>query len=74
MFVWMRRQNFGPQKEEVKTTEEALMALSQEKEGWWLKRREGNQPPEVSDKIDLSKYDAYYMDPKASDSKKSGFI
>lgn len=61
-------------KEEVKTTEEALMALSQEKEGWWLKRREGNQPPEVSDKIDLSKYDAYYMDPKASDSKKSGFI
>ena len=57
-------------KEEVKTTEEALMTLSQEKEGWWLKRREGNQPPEVSDKIDLSKYDAYYMDPKASNSKK----
>lgn len=57
-------------KEEAKTTEETWMTLSQGKEGWWLKRREGNQPPEVSDKIDLSKYDAYYIDPKASDLKK----
>lgn len=53
-----------------KTAEETKMTLSQSKEAWWLKRREGNQPPEVSDTIDLSKYDAYYIDPKASDAKK----
>ena len=39
--------------------EETAETISEGKESWWLKRREGNQPPEVSDHIDLSKYDAY---------------
>ena len=33
-------------------------------ERWWLKRNENHQTPEVSDHIDLSKYDAYYVNPK----------
>ena len=33
-------------------------------ERWWLKRNENHQTPEVSDYIDLSKYDAYYVNPK----------
>lgn len=38
-------------------------------ERWWLKRNEKNQTPEVSDHIDLSKYDAYYMNPKCKKKK-----
>lgn len=38
-------------------------------EGWWIKRNENHQTPEASDKIDLSKYDAYYVDPKADKKK-----
>ena len=38
-------------------------------ERWWLKRNENHQTPEVSDYIDLSKYDAYYVDPKCTEKK-----
>jgi peptidoglycan-N-acetylmuramic acid deacetylase len=38
-------------------------------ERWWLKRNEKNQTPEVSDHIDLSKYDAYYVNPKCKKKK-----
>ena len=38
-------------------------------ERWWLKRNEGHQVPEVSDHIDLSKYDAYYVEPKCKEKK-----
>ncbi len=56
------------------TQEETAETLSQGKESWWLKRREGNQPPEVSDHVDLSKYDAYYIDPKVSKKKKCIYL
>ncbi len=38
-------------------------------ECWWLKRNENHQTPEVSDYIDLSKYDAYYVNPKCKKKK-----
>ena len=38
-------------------------------ESWWFKRNEEHQQPEVSQKIDLSKYDAYYVDPKCTEKK-----
>lgn len=38
-------------------------------ERWWLKRNENHQIPEVSDYIDLSKYDAYYVNPKCKKKK-----
>lgn len=41
--------------------------VSQGIESWWFKRNEEHQQPEVSQKIDLSKYDAYYVDPKCTE-------
>ena len=38
-------------------------------ERWWLKRNENHQTPEVSDYIDLSKYDAYYVNQKCKKKK-----
>lgn len=38
-------------------------------ERWWLKRNENHQTPEVSDYINLSKYDAYYVNPKCKKKK-----
>lgn len=38
-------------------------------ERWWLKRNEKHQTPEVSDHIDLSKYDVYYVNPKCKKKK-----
>ena len=38
-------------------------------ERWWLKRNENHQTPEASDYIDLSKYDAYYVNPKCKKKK-----
>ena len=38
-------------------------------ERWWLKRNENHQTPEVSDYIDLSKYYAYYVNPKCKKKK-----
>ena len=38
-------------------------------ERWWLQRNENHQTPEVSDYIDLSKYDAYYVNPKCKKKK-----
>lgn len=49
--------------------EETINENVQGKEGWWLKRNEEHKTPEVSDKIDLLKYDAYYVDPKAEKKK-----
>lgn len=43
--------------------------VSQGIESWWFKRNEEHQQPEVSQKIDLSKYDAYYVDPKCTKKK-----
>lgn len=51
----------------ITTTEEAYKIsgnTSQGIERWWLKRNEDHQQPEVSNKIDLSRYNAYYVDPK----------
>ncbi|MDD3186194.1 MAG: polysaccharide deacetylase family protein [Anaerostipes sp.] len=36
---------------------------------WWIKRKENHQTPEVSKEVDLSKYDAYYVDPEKRDQK-----
>lgn len=36
---------------------------------WWLKRKEQHQTPEVSSEVDLSKYDAYYVDLKKTNQK-----
>lgn len=38
-------------------------------ERWWLKRNEDHEVPEVSDHIDLSKYDAYYVAPNCKKKK-----
>lgn len=38
-------------------------------ERWWLKRNEDHKTPEVSDHIDLLKYDAYYVEPKCKAKK-----
>lgn len=38
-------------------------------ERWWLKRNNEHKTPEVSDHIDLSKYDAYYVEPKCQKKK-----
>lgn len=43
--------------------------VSQGIESWWFKRNEEHQQPEVSQKIDLSKYDAYYVDPKCTEKR-----
>lgn len=42
---------------------------SQGIERWWLKRNEEHKQPEVSEKIDLSKYNAYYVAPKCKEKK-----
>lgn len=57
------------EKKDIKTTttESAYKIsgnTSQGIERWWLKRNEDHQQPEVSNKIDLSRYNAYYVDPK----------
>ena len=36
-------------------------------ERWWIKRNEEHKQPEVSDRIDLSKYQAYYVSPNYKD-------
>lgn len=38
-------------------------------ERWWLKRNEEHKQPEVSDKINLSKYNAYYTEPKCKEKR-----
>lgn len=43
--------------------------ISEEIERWWLKRNEDHRQPEVSNKIDLSKYNAYYAEPKCKEKK-----
>lgn len=55
------------QKVEQSSVEEVEETVSEGVTGterWWLKRNEDHKVPEVSDKIDFSKYDAYYVDPK----------
>lgn len=65
-------------KESITTTQEQLKyqeiqetagETAQGIERWWLKRNEDHQIPEVSDHIDLSKYDAYYVEPKCKKKK-----
>lgn len=54
------------------TDQQKYQETSGETEGierWWLKRNENHQTPEVSDYIDLSKYDAYYVNPKCKKKK-----
>lgn len=49
--------------------QETSVETAQGIERWWLKRNENHQTPEVSDHIDLSKYDAYYVNPKCKKKK-----
>lgn len=44
-------------------------ALSNEKKGWWIKRKENNEQSEAQNEIDLAKYDAFYVDTKNKDRK-----
>lgn len=44
-------------------------ALSNEKKGWWIKRKENNEQSEAQNEIDLAKYDAFYVDTKNKDKK-----
>ncbi len=44
-------------------------ALSNEKKGWWIKRKENNEQSEAQNEIDLAKYDAFYVDTKHKDKK-----
>lgn len=45
------------------------VALSNEKKGWWIKRKENNEQSEAQNEIDLAKYDAFYVDTKNKDKK-----
>ena len=49
--------------------QETLGEATQGIESWWLKRNEDHQIPEVSDHVDLSKYDAYYVEPECKKKK-----
>ena len=49
--------------------EETSGQVSSGIERWWLKRNEDHKTPEVSDHIDLSKYDAYYVEPDCKKKK-----
>ena len=60
----LRLSNTDQQKYQ-ETSGETVQAI----ERWWLKRNENHQTPEVSDYIDLSKYDAYYVNPKCKKKK-----
>lgn len=60
----LRLSNTDQQKYQ-ETSEETVQGI----ERWWLKRNENHQTPEVSDYIDLSKYDAYYVNPKCKKKK-----
>ena len=60
----LRLLNTGQQKYQ-ETSGETAQGI----ERWWLKRNENHQTPEVSDHIDLSKYDAYYVNPKCKKKK-----
>ena len=44
-------------------------ALSNEKKGWWIKRKENNEQSEAQNEINLAKYDAFYVDTKNKDKK-----
>lgn len=71
LFVGCKNHN-KEQKKRRSTTESIYKTsanVSQGIERWWLKRNEQHEQPEVSDKIDLSKYDAYYVDPKCKTKK-----
>ena len=46
-----------------------VAALSNEKKGWWIKRKENNEQSEAQNEIDLAKYDAFYVDTKNKDKK-----
>lgn len=54
---------------EIRKSQETLAQGQDEKESWWIKRNQDHAIPEVSKKIDLSKYDAYFVDPKAGKKK-----
>ena len=49
--------------------QETVGEVSDGIERWWLKRNEDHKVPEVSDHIELSKYEAYYVDPKCKKKK-----
>lgn len=49
--------------------QETVGEVSDGIERWWLKRNNEHKTPEVSDHIDLSKYDAYYVEPKCPKKK-----
>ena len=59
------RQSNTDQQKYQETSGETVQGI----ERWWLKRNENHQTPEVSDYIDLSKYDAYYVNPKCKKKK-----
>lgn len=46
-----------------------LSNLSNESHGWWMKRMENHEQSDAQHEIDLSKYDAYYVDTKNKDKK-----
>jgi peptidoglycan-N-acetylmuramic acid deacetylase len=59
----------GCKGQQIEEVYEVTVSSQTETEGWWMKRNKEHKTPEVSDKVDLSKYDAYYVDPKAKNKK-----
>lgn len=59
----------GCKKEEFEEVHQTVNETVKGTEGWWIKRNKEHQIPEVSNKIDLSKYDTYYVNPKAGKNK-----
>lgn len=43
--------------------------LSNEKYAWWFKRNENHEQPEAQKEVDLSRYDAWYVDEKSEGKK-----
>lgn len=46
-----------------------VASLPNEKKGWWMKRMDNHEQSEAQNEIDLSKYDAFYVDTKSKDKK-----
>ncbi|MDO4942304.1 MAG: polysaccharide deacetylase family protein [Lachnospiraceae bacterium] len=46
-----------------------VASLPNEKKGWWMKRMDNHEQPEAQNEIDISKYDAFYVDTKNKDKK-----
>lgn len=60
----------SPRKEEIHKVKKTGSSQAAGTQSWWIKRNLEHKTPEVSDVIDLSKYDAYYVNPVHGKKKK----